>query len=258
MTGIIGIVALLTIVGLSLLVTRLATVALKLTGLSHESARFQARSAFTGTGFTTSEAEKVVDHPVRRKIVMLLMLLRSAGIVTILLSLILSFAGTEDVARIYRLIWLVGGVAFLWLFSLSKAADRVLTVIIEWALRRWTDLDVRDYISLLKLSGDYVIREMKVKPSSWLVNKELMDCRLYEEGVTVVGIYRENGRYVGAPKGTTAIRAGDTLIIYGRSESLHNLDDRRLGTAGDKAHDAAVEGQKRHAAIQDIQEQRDV
>ena len=47
----------------SLLVTRVAAIALSVTGLSRESARFQARSAFTGVGFTTSEAESVVNHP---------------------------------------------------------------------------------------------------------------------------------------------------------------------------------------------------
>jgi len=33
------------------------------TGLSRESARFQARSALTGGGFTTTESEAVVRHP---------------------------------------------------------------------------------------------------------------------------------------------------------------------------------------------------
>ena len=89
MVGIIGIVALLTVLGLSLVITRLATMALVMTGLSEEAARFQARSAFTGTGFTTSESEKLVNHPVRRQIVMLLMILRSAGLISIVISLIL-------------------------------------------------------------------------------------------------------------------------------------------------------------------------
>jgi hypothetical protein len=67
MSGIVGIIALLTVLVLSLLITRVATVALTMTGLSQEAARFQARSAFTGTGFTTKEAEDVVNHPVRRR-----------------------------------------------------------------------------------------------------------------------------------------------------------------------------------------------
>ena len=69
MVGIVGVIASLTVLGLSLVITRIATTALSLTGLSWEAAKFQARSAFTGTGFTTSEAERVVDHPVRRRVI---------------------------------------------------------------------------------------------------------------------------------------------------------------------------------------------
>ena len=83
----VAIISLLTVLVLSLLVVRVATVALTLTGLSKQLARFQARSAFTGSGFTTTESEKVVHHPVRRRIIMLLMLLGNAGIVTAMSSL---------------------------------------------------------------------------------------------------------------------------------------------------------------------------
>jgi len=37
--------------------------------LSVEAAHFQARSALTGVGFTTSESELIVGHPARRRIV---------------------------------------------------------------------------------------------------------------------------------------------------------------------------------------------
>lgn len=60
-----AVVSLLVVLTVSLLVTRIATVALTATGLSRETARFQARSAFSGSGFTTSESEAVVRHPVR-------------------------------------------------------------------------------------------------------------------------------------------------------------------------------------------------
>ncbi|MCH7752169.1 MAG: hypothetical protein IH898_08455 [Planctomycetes bacterium] len=60
---------------LSLIVIRVGTMALMLTGLSRESARFQAHSAFTGVGFTTQESESIVEHPVRRHLTMGLMML---------------------------------------------------------------------------------------------------------------------------------------------------------------------------------------
>ncbi len=86
-----AIVSLLVVILLSLLVTRVATIALTLTGLSEEVARFQARSAFTGCGFSTRESEQVVNHPVRRRIMLMLMLLGNAGIVTAVSSLVLAF-----------------------------------------------------------------------------------------------------------------------------------------------------------------------
>ena len=78
----IGVVSLLVVVCLALVITRVAMVALRATGLSHDVARFQARSALSGGGFTTNEAEAVVNHPVRRQTVLSLMLLSSAGVVT--------------------------------------------------------------------------------------------------------------------------------------------------------------------------------
>ena len=256
MLGIIGIIAVFTVLGLSLLVTRIATIALTLTGLSREAARFQARSAFTGTGFTTSEAEKVVKHPVRRRIIMLLMIIRSAGVVSIIISLILSFGGDGDESqRFYRLLWLIAGLFALWATARSRHIDHCLSRVIEWAFRRWTDLDTRDYQSLLKLSGDYTVKELSVKERDWLADKRLRDCRLTEEGVIVLGIYRDDGDYVGAPTADTRIYSGDLLILYGRSGALRELDQRREDRDGEAAHERAVKEQRRHMVEQDAREE---
>lgn len=256
MLGIIGIVALLTVLGLSLVITRLATIALTMTGLSYEAARFQARSAFTGTGFTTNEAEKVVDHPVRRRIIMLLMIVRSAGLMTIIISMILSFVGTgTGTDRLIRLVWLTGGVLVLWILSNGRVTDRYLNRFVHWALRRWTDLDTRDYISLLKLSKDYTVTELEIQEGDWLAGKTLGNCRLTEEGVTVIGVYRNDGTYVGAPRGNTELYPGDTLIIYGRVDAVVDLDRRPADSSGERAHEEAVDEERRHLEEQDKQEQ---
>jgi NhaP-type Na+/H+ and K+/H+ antiporter len=240
---------------MSLLVTRIATTALTLTGLSREAAKFQARSAFTGTGFTTGEAEKVVRHPVRRQIVTVLMVTRSAGLVTIVISLILSFGGRGDESQVLvRLAWLLAGIFVLWFAASSRYIDRYLTHVIERALRRWTELDTRDYQSLLRLSGDYAVKEMAVSEGHWLADKTLRDIRLPEEGVMVLGIYRDSGDYVGAPRAETRIYPGDLLILYGRSEGLHELDQRREDTEGEAAHARAVSKQRRHMAQQEAKE----
>jgi hypothetical protein len=241
-----AVISLLVILVISVLVTRIATVSLTLTGLSREAARFQALSAFTGVGFTTSEAEHVVNHPVRRRVLMLLMLLGNAGIVSAITSLLLTFVNTDatSISWIYKIIALGGGVILLCLFATSRWVDRWLSLMIGWGLNKWTHIGVRDYASLLQLSGEYEIMEIAVQPGDWLVNKSLAEADLLDEGVIVLGIQRSDGSYVGAPDGKTIIEEGDLLILYGRDPVLKELDQRRFGKEGDESHRKAIAEQK--------------
>lgn len=138
---------------LSLLITRIATVALTLTGMSRESARFQARSAFTGVGYTTTGTEQIVGHPMRRRIVMLLMLLGNIGLVTVVSALMLSFLGDPQGRGSLGIPLLIVGIVVLSVAAVSRWLDRRMCAVIEWALRKWTDIDTRDYASVLHLSG---------------------------------------------------------------------------------------------------------
>ncbi len=226
---------------ISILISRIATVALTVTGLSRQSARFQARSALTGTGFTTTEAERVVDHPVRRRIVSLLMLIGNAGIVTIVASVMLSFVGSQRGGEtLLRLGLLLGGLVGVLLLAKNERIDRALTRLIARSLRRYTDLDAHDYARLLKLSGDYAVTEMTVEAGDWVVDRSLKDLQLTEEGIIVLGVQSPDGSYIGVPRGDTEIQTGDTLILYGRGQRLAELDRRPVGAAGDRAHDEAV------------------
>ena len=63
-----ALVSLLLVASLSLLVIRVGSVALSMTGLSEEVASFQSLSAFSGAGFTTEEAERTIAYPARRRV----------------------------------------------------------------------------------------------------------------------------------------------------------------------------------------------
>ena len=93
---VVPIVTVFAVVLLSMLLTRVATIALTVTGLSREAARFQARSGLTGAGYTTTEAESIVNHPVRRRIVATLVLIGSAGIVSVIGGVALTFTQADD------------------------------------------------------------------------------------------------------------------------------------------------------------------
>ena len=240
-------VAVLVTVAFSLLITRVGTTALVHTGLSRQVARFQARSAFFGVGFTTSESESVVNHPVRRRIVLWLVLLGNAGIVTVLASVVLSAKGgiTPPRAAI-----LAGGFAVLALLARSPLLERV----IDAALRRWSQLEVRDYADLLHLTGDFAVAELQVEHGDWLAERALGELHLRDEGVVVLGITRADGSWVGAPDGETVLHAGDVLVVYGREDRVCELDERGGGATGDAAHAAAVAEQERLEAEEEERE----
>jgi len=242
----------LTVLVLSLIVVRVATVALTLTGMSKDMARFQARSAWTGTGYTTHESEQVVEHPARRRIVSLLMLLRSAGLITAVSSLFLSFAGAQTGrAESERMLVILVSVLAIWLASMSRWVDKRLTRLIRRMLKKYTDLDARDYAAVLHLAGEYSVSELVVSSEgSWLAGRPLRDLRLSDEGVLVLGVERRRKGYIGAPRGDLVIEAGDELLLYGRQERLRALTEREKDLSGQAAHYSAVREQASREAAE--------
>ena len=238
----LGVLSLFLILTLSLFLTRIATMALVLTGLSRDSARFQARSALTGVGFTTSEAEQVVSHPVRRRIIMLLMLLGNAGVVTVMATLIVTFLRDEGEPGqiLYKLAAVLIGVLLFSFLARSAWVERRTSVVIAWALKKWTRLDARDYVNLLQLSNEYGVTEIKVGDDDWLAGKSLAGLQLTEEGILILGVYPRRGRYIGVPRGDTVIHTGDVLVVYGSEHALEDLHDRPSGPEGDAAHKRAA------------------
>ncbi|MDQ3274442.1 MAG: potassium transporter TrkA [Actinomycetota bacterium] len=233
-----AVVSLVVVISLGLLITRVATVALTMTGMSLDHARFQARSAFTGTGFTTSEAEAVVTHPARRRIVMSLMLVSGAGAISVLGALILSFAGVDTTAvGLTRAAVIVAALVMLLWLARNRHVDRALRRVIERALRRFTVLDVRDYAALLHLRGQWRVAQLPVAEDDWISSRPLGQLRLPDEGVAVLGVERAEGVWIGAPSEDIKLKVGDVVVLYGRAPILDDIAARIHGAEGDEASD---------------------
>jgi len=239
---VIAITTLLIVVMVTLIVNRVAAIALVATGVSAEVAHFQSRSALTGVGFTTTESELIVNHPVRRRIVLALMLVGNAGMVTIIATVVVGFAGRGDGAEVLtRLGTLAAGLILILLAARSETIDRLLSRAISRALRRFTKLEVRDYVQLLDLASNYAVAEVGVEADSWVAEHRLADLHLPEEGVLALGIRRADGTFLGAPRGHTRIHEHDTLILYGFADVLEDLGIRKVGMDGDRAHQGLIE-----------------
>ena len=249
-----AVVSLLIIAALSLIIGRLAAIALTVTGVPREIARFQARSALTGAGFTTAESESIVNHPVRRRIVMNLMLLGSLGTVAVIAGAIGSVVGISGWGSgLRRALLLLGGLVMIVIMSRTPTFDRVMSRLLAGVVKRTTNVDIRDYAKLLHLSGEYGVSELYVGPGDWLADTSLEELDLPHEGVLVLGIVRSDGSYVGAPTGRSMAHEGDTVIVYGRVPVLMELDQRRAGESGDRAHQVSTVQQRQQQA-QDDQE----
>ena len=232
----------------SLIVIRVATVGLAMTGISKDLAHFQALSAFTGSGFTTKESEDIVNHPVRRRIAMHLMLMGHVGAVLAIPSVILSFINTGDNSELsLRLAVLAGGLVLLILLATSQQVEQIMWQLNTWAFNKFGQLEVHDYTKLLRVGHNYVISKLQVHQGEWIAGNTLQQLALNREGVLVLGVERADGSYLGAPTGGTYLEEDDCLIVYGKQESLEQLSHRRAGLTGNLEHMLAVTRQMEEA-----------
>ena len=209
-----AIVSLLVITAVSLVLVRIGTTALILTGLSRDVASFQSHSAFFGVGFTTSEAELAVSTPQRRRIIKHLMLAGNLGITAGLGSAIVAFVKAEGLAgELKVLLSMAGGLGLMVLLASTPPMRQV----IDWAIRR----------SLLRVHAGFTVCEVRIADGAALVGKTLIDSRLGSKGVQVLGITRTDDsgeeRFVGTPAGSEVLHADDLLTVYGTPERISEL-----------------------------------
>ena len=236
-----SIFAVIIILVLSFFIVRVAAIALVMTGMSDDAARFQARSAYTGTGFTTGEAEQVMVHPVRRRIIMILMVVRSAGLITAVVSLLLSFLDVRSTKEgLSRIGALLVACALLWGISLSRWFNRGLNRLIERLIRKSTGLELIDFFGVLHLEEDYVISEIALKDEHWMCHSPLRNLNLAREGLLILGIKRSTGEYIGAPTGDTTVYPKDLITLYGLKEKVSAFKERPKGFIGEIAHQEGV------------------
>jgi hypothetical protein len=220
----LAIVSLTVIAGLSLIFIRLGATALAMTGLSRDVAEFQAYSAFTGVGYTTREAEMVVGHPVRRRIVRDLMLAGQVGVTSGAASLVVAFVQVQGTSSAFqRLGVILAALVVMWVAVMSPPARRVTEALIRWTLQKAGVVRPADYSLLLRVHEGYSVGEVDVMAGSAIDGASLARARLGERGVLVIGIERRGGEYVGTPSGSTVLGAGDRLTVYGRDADLEAM-----------------------------------
>ncbi|WP_018969416.1 TrkA C-terminal domain-containing protein [Rubritalea marina] len=224
---------LLTIVLLSLLAVRIGSNALQLTGVSAQAAQFQAASAFFGVGYTTNEAELVMRHPARRRIVLHLIVAGNIGITSALATLIATLMHEDNSSinnglQLFIIIVAVLSVAFLANLKLVKAP---IDSIIVRSLKHSGVVDVQDYELLLKVQDGFSVAELTIVDGHPWASLSLRESRPSDIGVVILNISRPDGQFSGAPDKDCMIYEGDQIMIYGSEDSVQAV--RMLAQSAD-------------------------
>ena len=207
---------------ISFLFVRAAGIALMMTGLEKKKARFQALSAFSGTGFTTKEAELVINHPVRRKIVSWLMIMGNAGIVTVIVTTTSSLATSRGSQLPINVVVLVVGIFLIYKIATYKKFIRKWEHFIEKKLIKSPTFEEAATEDLLHFLEGYGLIKKIISEKSSLIGSSLSKCRLSEKGLLVLGIERGKN-WIPTPKANEKLQQGDSLIIYGPLNVLKDL-----------------------------------
>jgi hypothetical protein len=208
----------------SFIIVRIGGFALQLTGIEPEVARFQALSAFSGTGFTTREAERVVGHRTRRRIVTILIILGNAGLVTIIATLVASFTQVTGYTWFFiRLAIIVGGIFGLYQLIIrsnvgQRIVDRLQRPLMNRILRETPAVE-----EIFHVEKDWAISLAMIKGSSKSIGLSVADITA-EGDIEILSIDRA-GTYITRPDLEEKIVEGDRLLVYANRKSVKRILD---------------------------------
>jgi hypothetical protein len=218
--------ALLAIIFISLLVVRIGTNALVMTGMSLPASQFQAASAFFGVGFTTSEAEMVVGHAVRRKIILHLIIAGNIGITSGLATLIITlFRGSHGSAPHLLMIFgfLFISAAALFFLVNTPLIRKPLDVVMRYWLERAGVVRALDYELLLNVQQGYCVSDFCIEANHPFSGKALHESRPNDQGIVILGVSKSDGSFIGTPNKDEILNQGDTVMVYGSEEAVDKM-----------------------------------
>jgi hypothetical protein len=218
------IIALFVLAFVSLIAVRVGATALMMTGLSWDTASFQSYSAFFGVGFTTKEAEMVVNHPVRRRIIRDLILAGNIGLTSALATLVVTLMQSAETSHLLLIVGaLVTGALVLLFLSRIGWLQKLLDRVIRYTLERTGMVRALDYELLLRIQYGYVVSEIEILPNTYLAGRALRDSRPWDRGVVILFIKRDEEMVPGLPGPADIIQAGDVVTAYGKEQSLQAM-----------------------------------
>ena len=201
-----------------LLILWIGSMALEATGLDRSKSRFQALSALTGTGFTTSQAEMIVEHPKRRRITTYLILIGNTGIAAFLVLLVLYLRSGITAPSRPLIVFTAIILLILALFFFLGLIDRLTNVFLRIGGKGPATLP-GSVKALYNQMDDYAVARLTLGQGSKLAGAPLKDARFEQGNITVLAIERQEN-IVPHPQADEILSPGDNLLCYGKMEDI--------------------------------------
>ncbi|MCJ7693105.1 MAG: hypothetical protein MUO22_06780 [Sedimentisphaerales bacterium] len=219
----------------SFIIVRIGAVAFQLTGLEWSLAKFQALSCFSGTGFTTKEAELITGDKRRRRIASVLMVLGNAGLVT-MIATVASALNPENTLLgwlsesflpflpLWSVQWVNLGIIIIALFVIykmftNKKFTQKLTSYLRKKILKKEFFKPVSFEELLLLTGGYGITRLEVLGGNPLIDKTLAGSELRKKDITILAILRGDNT-IPNPSADTKVQKSDELVLFGKLENI--------------------------------------
>jgi hypothetical protein len=200
----------------TLVLVQFLTGALIATGLPPEVAGFQARSAFSGAGFTTTEAESVVNHPTRRKIISTGMFVGSLGTPTLVVTVMVGLMAPGPGSTTERTLVTVSGIILILLVIGARPIRRALERIgRNYANKRLIPALGTEPNELLVLGNDFFIGALRLEAEPGDTYRSLKGLRDAIPEARVLGVRTREG-FLGEPPMDFTLHEDDELIIFAK------------------------------------------
>jgi len=198
------------------LVIEISVTLMKLTGLKGTVARFQVISMLTGTGFTTDESKSIIDHPVRRKISMFLILFGAFSLAVIISSI--STLLTDDL-RLMELSIIIGILLVLTVLVKVPFLNNRLSNKMKSEMYNHYELWEHPIEEVLFLEDEDVVMEIDIYEDSEFIDVKAFDA--ISHGADINILFIESGEVkIRKELYEYKIKLGDNLFLYGNKKEI--------------------------------------
>lgn len=197
-------------------IVRVAAVFLEHTGISRDIARIQAMSALSGTGFTTSESELILQTPERRRVLVVLMITGSVGLASVVATVVVGAFGIKETASgvLLQLGAIIMAIAFVRYVLFSPVVDEFICGIAHaWLVKRMAHVP---FTVLYQLDAERVIVEHTLATTPPSPKED------WPSELTLIGVRSAFNAEI-SPWDGTPLPEGSAMVVAGPRASHHEF-----------------------------------